>query len=64
LRKPTHRIIAALLRGNSKDPFYQRIGAGWESDKGTIWLNYDLLLTDLNVSIGVRPITEAEPECD
>jgi len=61
-RKPTHRVITALPRGKDKDPFYQRIGAGWESEKGTIWLSFELLPTDQGSSIGIRPITEADKE--
>ena len=56
-RQPTHRIIAALPRGAGKDPFYQKIGAGWSSEKGTIWLDFELLPTDMSTSIGIRPVT-------
>jgi len=59
-RKPTHRIIAALPRGNGDDPFYQDIGAGWESEKGTIWLDYELIPADMSTSIGIRPIKETK----
>ncbi len=61
-RKPSHYVIAALPRGEGKDDFYQRIGAGWKSDKGTIWLNIELMPTDLNASIGVREVKPDEPE--
>ena len=60
-KKPTHRVIAALPRKDA-DPFYQTIGAGWESEKGTIWLNLDLMPTDPSVSIGIRRITSEDAE--
>ncbi len=59
-RKPTHTVIAALPRGEGKDDFFQRIGAGWESDKGTIWLKIELQPTDMNASIGVRPVKSGD----
>ena len=61
-RKPTHCVIAALNRGTGKDPFYQKIGAGWESEKGTIWLNIEMLPTDLATSIGVRAVQPSDTD--
>lgn len=59
-RQPTHRVVAALDRGKGKEPFYQRIGAGWESEKGTIWLSLEMLPTDATTSIGIRPVSEKD----
>ncbi|MGI9288642.1 MAG: hypothetical protein ACR2P1_24865 [Pseudomonadales bacterium] len=61
-RKPTHRVITPVPGGKGKEPFFQRIGTGWQSDKGTIWLDFELMPTDLNASIGVRSLIDFADE--
>lgn len=61
-RKPTHRVVATYPGGTKKDPLFLPIGTGWESEKGTIWLDFDLMPTDMNASIGVRALTDSVDE--
>lgn len=58
----THRIVAALPRGEGKDPFFQQIGAGFTTGKGSIVLNVELLPTDPNVTVMLRPINPGDKE--
>ena len=59
---PTHTCFTVRSRGESRKPFWARIGSAWTNKDGSFTLKLDALPLDGEIVMRARKADEAESE--